>query len=450
MVQRFPIIIEMLGPSGSGKSTLLKAAQPQLETSGWCTPLNFDDRAAITPGFLYRKQPLDHLAQRELVRLSMKIAAKADWAPSQAQAAIQMLSESCRRDHVHRNRADGRPLLHDELILHRAFSLLPRSTDWAADAEEFFGLVALPSAAIVVQADTEVNLERLAHRGLTNVTRGLDSADLREVVERSHRISDIATQVLIQRGVPVLCLDSREEAAVNVQRLVAFVTSVRADLEAEDPQAFLRQQIIEVSGSFHTRGRRHLMRTQGVAYGSISVPGFSIAPADAQRDTAKRLEQFGVTRSDIQGRSVIDIGCNTGAVLFELSKLGPRQGLGIEIDADKVAVAAQIRNHLELPFLAFEVCNIERLLDNALPAFDVTFALAVESHVRDKERFYRFLSQVTRERLYFEANAGADLDEVKDMLTSHGFGDLETKGQSTDDRDPRNHRRQLLVARRIE
>ncbi len=92
--------------------------------------------------------------------------------------------------------------------------------------------------------------------------------------------------------------------------------------------------------------------------------------------------------------------------------------------------------------------DIETLPKRTLPAFDLTFALAVEGHVVDKDHFYQLLGDVTRKCLYFEANGGADLIQVKRMLAAQGFCQIEERGVCTDDRDPRNHNRHLLIARK--
>jgi len=172
----------------------------------------------------------------------------------------------------------------------------------------------------------------------------------------------------------------------------------------------------------------------------------TFSPIDAQRNTRQRLTDFGITQSDIEGCSVLDIGFNTGAVLYELCNLGIASGYGIELDADKVDVARQVSNCIGLSQLYFDVVNIETLPKGALPVFDLTFALAVEGHVLDNARFFQLLGDVTQKCLYFEANGGADLVLVKSMLTVQGFSHSEERGVCTDDRDPRNHNRQLLIA----
>ena len=116
--------------------------------------------------------------------------------------------------------------------------------------------------------------------------------------------------------------------------------------------------------------------------------------------------------------------------------------------AHKVNVARQVRNYLSLSRLSFDVVDIETLPKGALPPFDITFALAVEGHIVDKERFYQLLGDVTQRRLYFEANGGADLLLIKRMLAAQGFSHIEERGVSSDDRDPRNHNRHLLIARK--
>lgn len=446
MLQRFPIIVELLGPSGSGKSSILSAVKDQLIKNGWLTSDYHADTRLTNSSPLYKSCPLDDFGQHEFVRLCFEIALRNNWAPSQALSAINILRASMHADVVHRMRVDGVPLVHDELLLHRAFSFLPRSSSWKEDTGLFFEQVPLPTAAVVVRAGTEENLLRLHGRGFTNVTRGLSEQGLKEVVERSQAIATLAVHHLRERGLPVLEIDSRQPIQTSARQLLAFVQKIRDEVDLESPQDFLCRQIIQVSGSFHTRGRRHTMRTQGVAYGSFELPGLSLAPDAAQRDTRKRLFQFGITRGDVQDKRILDIGCNTGAILFELTKLGIASGYGVEIDVDKVSIAKQVRNYQRLTQLNFDAVDIETLSVGVLPQFDITFALAVESHLVDKDRFYRLLGEVTRERVYFEANNRADISLIKRKLLEQGFLHIEDRGICVDDRDPLNHNRRLLVA----
>lgn len=448
MLIRFPFIAELLGPTGSGKTAVLNAASTGLESIGFSVVNVLTERKTEHPSLVYKKRILDDLGRRDLVKTCLEIAVRNEWLPSQAMSAMNILAATLNADAVNRARTGPVAAVHDELLLHRAFSFLPRSKTWQEDTSLFFAAVPLPTAAVVVTAGIEENLRRLAVRGHTNVTQGLSANRLQEVVERSQEIAKLAVRLLQDRGLPVLEIDSRQPVENSAQQLLDFVHQVRSGLEAEPAEDYLKRQILEVSGSFHTKGRRHSMRTQGVAYGSFEVPGMSLAPTDAQRNTRQRLSDFGITQADVEGSSVLDIGCNTGAVLFELCNLGIVSGYGIEIDKDKVDVARQVRNHLGLSQLYFDVVDIETLPKRTLPVFDLTFALAVEGHVMDKDHFYQLLGDVTRKCLYFEANGGADLIQVKRMLAAQGFCQIEERGVCTDDRDPRNHNRHLLIARK--
>ena len=446
---RFPIIVELLGPTGSGKTAVLNAAKAGLSLAGFGLPGGLGERKTEHPSLVYKKKRvLDDLGKRDFVKTCLEIAARNDWLPSQAMSAMNILTTSLTADALNRTRSGTAAIVHDELLLHRAFSFLPRSKTWQEDADRYFSTVPLPSAAVVVTAGAEENIRRLSARGHTNITYGLSEQGLQEVVERSQEIAKLATWHLKRRGLPVLEIDSRLPVEASAKQLIDFVQQVRSSLEAESSTDFLKRQIVAVSGSFHTKGRRHNMRTQGVAYGSFQVSGMTLSPGDAQRNTRQRLTDFGIKQSDIEGCSVLDIGCNTGAVLFELCNLGIASGYGIEIDADKVDVARQVSNCLGLSQLYFDVVNIETLPKGALPVFDLTFALAVEGHVLDKDSFFQLLGDVTQKCLYFEANGGADLVQVKSMLTAQGFDHIEERGVCTDDRDPRNHNRQLLIARK--
>src|ERR1700741_1397468 len=98
----------------------------------------------------------------------------------------------------------------------------------------------------------------------------------------------------------------------------------------------LKDELRTASASFRKHAKRHFLSTKDVIYCAFSTPTFSVARDEAQRDAAQRLARFGLGEPDVRGRRVLALGCNNGAMLFELSNFGPAAGLGIEYDGEKV------------------------------------------------------------------------------------------------------------------
>lgn len=210
----------------------------------------------------------------------------------------------------------------------------------------------------------------------------------------------------------------------------------------------LTEELRAASASFRKKKSRHFLSTRDVIYCAFSTPGFAVPRAGAQRDAARRLEQFGVRALDIRGKRVLDLGCNNGAILFQLSNYAPAAGLGIEYDPEKVDLARRIAAFAAIERLEFRVGDLDHLeaVDVGAP-FDVVLCLAIEAHVRKPDHLYRLLAAVTRGVLLFEANASTSPKSVLKELARVGFRDIRHLGTCDDDIVPRNNRRPIFSAR---
>ena len=145
---------------------------------------------------------------------------------------------------------------------------------------------------------------------------------------------------------------------------------------------------------------------------------------------------------------MLDLGCNAGAMLFQLSNMGIESGLGIEFDADKVDLATEIAALSHLSQLRFERGDIDRLEPEELGQFDLVLALAIEAHVLDPERLYRLLGYVTRRTLCFEGNNRADIQVITANLKEAGFKRVKYIGFCDDDILQVNDSRPMILARK--
>ena len=123
----------------------------------------------------------------------------------------------------------------------------------------------------------------------------------------------------------------------------------------------LKDELRRASASFRKKRSRHWLSTKGVIYCAFSTPGFTVHREEAQRDAGRRLEQFGLRAEDVAGKRVLDLGCNNGAMLFQISNYGPTLGLGIEYDPEKVDLARRIAEFAGVLGLEFRTGDLDRL-----------------------------------------------------------------------------------------
>ena len=436
--------IEMLGPSGAGKTTTLAAAIDSESARTWLAP---KDLAGLLPTVDRNalREAIDRPGRREFANWLITLVDGADLAPSQKVAALMFLRRSCYDVDQIEQLDLPQPVVHDELLLHRAFSLLLHVDDVESAAREYFGRVDLPDAAVVVSADPDAILRRVQGRDrIPNVYRSPGPDRLPALVAAAHQVAEIATSTLTERGVPVLELDTTHAPEEAVAQLVEFI----AAQHEPTTQGTIRERLLTASGSFRKKDGRHELRTKDVMYCAFSTPHFTISPAEAQRDATKRVATFGLSREQVEGRTVLDLGSNAGAMLFEISNFAPARGYGIEYDQDKVDLANEIAEFAQIENVRFDQGDIDLLDAEQVGVHDIVFALAIEAHVQQPERLYQLLGQVTGDLLCFEGNATCDMDAVREQLTAAGFADFVDLGFCQDDRDRRNNRRPQLLARK--
>ncbi|MBM4293070.1 MAG: methyltransferase domain-containing protein [Deltaproteobacteria bacterium] len=220
--------------------------------------------------------------------------------------------------------------------------------------------------------------------------------------------------------------------------------------------ALLRRELVAECASFMrtredfgARAARHAA-DHGLAYCSIELPALLIPPSAAQRDSARRFARYGLGADSLAGKRVVDLGCNVGAMSFGAHLRGAARVLGVEYDAGKVEVARRVAAFAGAAGVRFEQGDVDALTAERLggPA-DVVFCFAIEGHVRDPQRLYRLLGELTTELLCFEGNAGCDVDFVELRLRAAGFGHIERLGPSDDEQHPANNTRPMLKARRL-
>lgn len=204
----------------------------------------------------------------------------------------------------------------------------------------------------------------------------------------------------------------------------------------KDDEQRLKERLRAASRTFRKRGGRHVLKTGDVIYCAFGTGRLTVERHEAQRSAPARLARFGLSRAEVAGRTVLDLGSHTGAMLFELSNWGPASGLGIEYDEDKVRLAREISAWCGLGNLRFEQGDLDRLDTDTLGMFDIVFALAIEAHVRDPERLYALLGRVTCDLLCFEGNSGCKVDEAERLLRANGFNEIHHIGFCDDDIRP--------------
>lgn len=166
-------------------------------------------------------------------------------------------------------------------------------------------------------------------------------------------------------------------------------------------------------------------------YGTIELTGFEELNRTAIRNTRERFNDMGIIESSFTGKTLLDIGCNVGHMLIEATSYGFPKSWGLEHSQKIVNVGRAIIQYLRLSdYLKLLCADANKLTTDRLntltgrTSFDIVFCFAVDGYIKVPEVFYRLLTDITTDTLYFEPN-NHKIEWNADLIKSWGFHSVE-------------------------
>lgn len=247
---------------------------------------------------------------------------------------------------------------------------------------------------------------------------------------------------IIGTGVESPCQSRNMCFTKNEPSSISMITGVSLDIALERLVENIKKELINVSSTFQAKDRIH-KRNRGKIYGSIDLKYFKIN--DGQRNIKKRIEKFNIKKEDIFGKSILDLGCNTGAMLFELQRYNPGECIGIEIVKEQTEVSKKISAVEGFTNIKFITKDIES--DICEPS-DVVLCLSINKHVKNEDNLLKLLSIITKDTLYFEGNDGTNHKDIMEKLSRNGFKTVTFIGTCDDDIKESNNVRPMFIAKK--
>lgn len=176
-------------------------------------------------------------------------------------------------------------------------------------------------------------------------------------------------------------------------------------------------------------------------YSSYDFPG--IFELDGWRNTRARFDCFVPSERQAEefgGKSILDVGCNAGAVSLRAGFLGAKRVLGIDINSERVNVGNEVSKFMGLSGVVNLVHG--NVADDAFltsqGAFDAAFCLAVSGRMGNEMLFLTNLCKSIKETIYFESNHSPEgFQKYIDLFRQIGFRNVEYKGST--ERFPTRH-----------
>lgn len=157
--------------------------------------------------------------------------------------------------------------------------------------------------------------------------------------------------------------------------------------QTQDPRTWSTEQV------------RHWIEAQtGPRYWYQTIPVRDGIVTPGRYDSRCRLDQLGLP-ADLAGKSVLDVGCNSGMLCFEAKRRNAARVLGIEPDSMRVEQARMLA-----AIMGLDIEFIEGTLasTNEYGLFDIVFCIAVVTEIENLIGSLLRLKEVTGETLYLE------------------------------------------------
>jgi acetyltransferase-like isoleucine patch superfamily enzyme/2-polyprenyl-3-methyl-5-hydroxy-6-metoxy-1,4-benzoquinol methylase/predicted Ser/Thr protein kinase len=241
-----------------------------------------------------------------------------------------------------------------------------------------------------------------------------------------------------------MCIFSDSDVAIS--RIFHFnINSFKGIVED-----VLKDRLHKASLSFFTRknniDERHNLN-MGLIYSTFDLPYLKVGIEYAQRDTKKRLINFGVSSEVIKNKTVLDIGSNIGGIAFEIFKMCPKKIVCLEYDKNKVDISnliVKIHNFNNIFFYQKDV-ETDSFMSDFTDAFDVVFCLSLIAHLREKEEFLKKVYKICNDFFFLEGNSSTNSQDMVNLLLKIGFKKVHFIGYSNDDRNKNNNIRPLFI-----
>ena len=131
-------------------------------------------------------------------------------------------------------------------------------------------------------------------------------------------------------------------------------------------------------------------------YQTIPVADGIVTPGTV--DSRQRLERLGLP-ADLSGRSVLDVGCNSGMYCFECASRGADPVIGIDVNETRLQQARTLAEIMGSP-VRFE--SMDLLAARDLGRFDIVLCFAVVTEIPDLLGALEALADLTAGTLFLE------------------------------------------------
>ena len=133
---------------------------------------------------------------------------------------------------------------------------------------------------------------------------------------------------------------------------------------------------------------------------------------------------------DLNGKSILELGCNIGSNCFIATHRGVAKATGVDYSPRLISAAARLNAFMAAPaFFRVHDLNIE--LQDQEPAHTV-FCFSVVNHLQNRDALVRTILNKTAAVLYWAGHAGKQRQDYDYLLRDEFFSSVEFLGNMRD------------------
>jgi 2-polyprenyl-3-methyl-5-hydroxy-6-metoxy-1,4-benzoquinol methylase len=220
----------------------------------------------------------------------------------------------------------------------------------------------------------------------------------------------------------------------------------RIELNDNEQNEYDREttQIVNLLSYTKTSGQAYNAEIFPAGYHSFNINGFELK---GQRNPQERIN---AVPYDFTGKTVLDIGCNQGGMLYSVAdKIA--HGTGIDFDYRLINAANKVRSHTKQQNLDFFVFDLEKenleLIRDLIPAekVDIVFLLSVCMWIENWHDVIN-LSSAISDTMLFESNGTEE--QQKEQLDYLGtiYKKIELITEKSEDDEGQKNRKLYLCS----
>ena len=180
-----------------------------------------------------------------------------------------------------------------------------------------------------------------------------------------------------------------------------------------------------------------------------------IGDVKGRRNTEQRMKTINFVQ-DFKGKSVLDLGCNLGAISIECAKRNAGRVVGVDRNVKTIDLATRYVKLLGLDNVSYNVFHINNGLEKlkqviGTEQFDYVMVLSVVNNV-DPKKLEEIIRYYCRHAIIFEGHAKQSKDKCISYLKRWGFKNIEfigyTSDKSSKKRKAQKHKRINLIGYR--